>query len=169
MKPDLDLVEPRGVGGSKMERQPSSSSDPFHNIRVLMEGQIVDNNVKVLVGMGSIQPLEEIQKNMAVVAIHTAGLHRALMHHERSQQTSGAVAGVGCCMPFGIPRSERMPSKRSGSRVLRRARKRTGSRKAGSNVWSSGVIGPRLAPAPITISEQARAGKTAYPVSGWGT
>ena len=90
-----------------MEFQPSSSRDPFHHIRVLMEGQIVDNDVKVFVGMGSIQAFEESQKDMTVVAVHAAGLHRALMHGERSQKTRGAVAGVGCRMPFGIPRSER--------------------------------------------------------------
>ena len=72
-----------------------------------MEGQIVDNDVKVFVGMGSIQAFEESQKDMTVVAVHAAGLHRALMHGERSQKTRGAVAGVGCRMPFGIPRSER--------------------------------------------------------------
>ena len=107
MKPDLDLVEPRGVCGSEMKRQPPSSQDPFHNIRVLVEGQVVYNNVKVLVGMGPIQPLEEIQKDIAVVAVHAAGFHRTLMHGERSQQTRGSVTSVGCRMPFGIPRSER--------------------------------------------------------------
>lgn len=87
MKPDLDLIEPRGVRGSKMECQPSSSSDPLHDIRVLMERQIVDNDVKVLVGMSSIQLLEERQEDVAVIAIHAAGFHRALMHGECGQQT----------------------------------------------------------------------------------
>jgi hypothetical protein len=71
-----------------------------------MEGQIVDNDVKVFVGMGSIQPLEESQKDMAVVAVYAPGLHRALMHGERCQKTRSAAAGVGCRMPFGIPGSE---------------------------------------------------------------
>ena len=43
---------------------------------------------------------------MAVITVHAAGLHRALMHGERSQETRSAVAGVGCRMPFGIPGSE---------------------------------------------------------------
>jgi hypothetical protein len=71
-----------------------------------MEGQIVDNDVKVFVGVGSIQPLEESQKDMAVVAVYAPGLHRTLMLGERSQKTRSAMAGIGCRMPFGIPRSE---------------------------------------------------------------
>lgn len=71
-----------------------------------MERQIVDNDVKVFVGMGSIQLLEESEKDMAVVAVYAPGLHHALMHGERSQKTRSAVAGIGCRMPFGIPGSE---------------------------------------------------------------
>ncbi len=74
---------------------------------MLVEGQIVDNKVKVLVGMGSIQSLEESQKDMAVVVVHATGLHRSLMHGKSSQETRGAAAGVGCRMPFGVPGSER--------------------------------------------------------------
>ena len=43
---------------------------------------------------------------MEVVAVHAPSLHRAFMHGKRSQETRGSVAGVGCCVPFGIPRYE---------------------------------------------------------------
>jgi len=58
---------------------------------MLVEGQIVDNNVKVLVGMGSIEALEESQKDMAVVVVHATGLHGSLMHGKsRSSKTRPA-------------------------------------------------------------------------------
>jgi hypothetical protein len=72
-----------------------------------MEREIVDNDVKMLMGMGLIQLFEERQEDVAVIAVHSAGFHCALVYCKSSQQTRSAVPGVGSRMPLGISGPER--------------------------------------------------------------
>ena len=84
-----------------------------------------------------------------------AGRRRRRVSAESSSDSRPARSGRSCRPCRTSRRSasrSSIPSKRSGSRVLRMARNRTGSRKAASTVCPSGVIGPRLAVDPITIS-----------------
>ncbi len=107
VEPDLDLVEPRSVRWGEMERESSSSGDPLHDIRVFVQGQVIDNYVKVFVRMRSIQAFKKREKDMGVVAVHAAGFHGTFVNGECCEQTCRAMTGIGGRVPFRIAQPER--------------------------------------------------------------
>ena len=55
VEPDLDLVEPGGVGRREVEREPPALFRPFPDRPVLVGGEVVRDHMQVLAGIFPVQ------------------------------------------------------------------------------------------------------------------
>jgi len=94
-EPDLDLVQPGGVGGREVQGQPPPLGRPGEYVPVLVHGEVVEDDVQLGARVGAVEGLQEAQEGLVVVALHAAPRDLSRVHREGRQQAGGAVALVG--------------------------------------------------------------------------
>ena len=75
-KPNFDLIESRGVGGSEMKMHIGVSSQPTI-LFWLVAGKIIQNHMDVLLGMSGQDSVHELEEFPATPALVVAGLNLA--------------------------------------------------------------------------------------------
>ncbi len=61
-KPDLDLIQPGGVGWGEIECQAPALGSSFHNLRDFMGTAVVDNHKEFFAGLLPVKKIEKIEK-----------------------------------------------------------------------------------------------------------
>src|SRR5271165_6940704 len=91
--PDLDLIEPRGVGGSVVEVDVFVALQP-----AVMFGfvgiEIVENDMDLLLGIGAADAIHEIQELHPAAPLVRARLDQSGGHFQGGKQGGGAMAFI---------------------------------------------------------------------------
>ena len=89
----FDGVEPRARCRREVEGPASMAREPGADLRMLMDGVVVEDNVDQLAGRNlRLNGVEEADKLLMAVTLHVAADDRAVEDVERSEQGRGAVA-----------------------------------------------------------------------------
>ncbi len=80
-KPNLDLVEPGGIGGDEVEVETRIAGHPKANFLVLVGGVVVDDEMDLKIsGDVGIDVTQKLQKLLVAVAFFALGHHAAGGH-----------------------------------------------------------------------------------------
>src|SRR5271166_7060258 len=92
-EPDLDLMEPRGVGGSVVEVDVFVALQPavvFGFVGI----EIVENDMDLLLRIGAAEAIHEIQELHAAATLVMAGLDQSGGHFQGGKQGGSAVPRI---------------------------------------------------------------------------
>ena len=94
-EPTLDHVEPRARSRHKMLVESFMAFEPRFDLRMLISGVIVHNQMQVQLGRGLlINQVQKLDPLLMPMAAHTRANNAPLGHLQSSQQGRGAVAFV---------------------------------------------------------------------------
>ena len=114
VEPDLDLIDPGGVGGGEVDVIAGPSSEPALDFDVFMGAVIVDDEVDIEVpGHVGVDVLQEAQKLLMTMPRLALGEHLAGGHVEGGEEGGGAVTDVAMRDAFDV--SEPKGQQRLGS------------------------------------------------------
>lgn len=106
-EPDLDLVEPRGVGRGEVQGQAPATGDPGHHLLGLVSAQVVQDDVQMHSWVLPVEGFQEGQEFYVGVSLDATALHYSLVYRQRSQEAGCAVTLVIGGLPPGHPRLHR--------------------------------------------------------------
>ena len=94
-KEPFDRVEPRGRGRDEMERPARVPGEPSAHFGMLEAGVIVEDHVDQPAGRDvAFETVQEAEKLLVPMALHTLAGHRAVEHIEGGKQSGRAVSDV---------------------------------------------------------------------------
>ena len=101
-EPDLDLIEPGGVGRGEVEMHIGVTLEPAVVLR-LVGAKIIEDNMDGSMGIGSDDRVHEVKELDAPAAALVGGHDFTGRHFERGKQGRGAVPLVIMALPAERP------------------------------------------------------------------
>ena len=106
-KPNLDLVEPGGLGRCEMQAQPPLPGNPLFDRRMFVSAEVLADHMQIFVGV-----LEQAQEILMLMAGAASARYLSLMHGQPSRQPPGSwPTPLNCLTPE--PRHSSLPAFRS--------------------------------------------------------
>src|SRR5262249_47302948 len=106
----LDGIEPGARGGGEMEDEARMAGQPGLDLRMLVGGIVVDDDMDDLAGRHlGLDGIEEADEFLMPVALHAAADDLALEHVEGGEEGRGAVADVVVGHGAAAPLLDRQP------------------------------------------------------------
>src|SRR6478609_2908139 len=94
-EPDLDLIEPRSVGGRVVNMKASSTRKPSFNFGMLVSSVVVHDQMHIeLFGHASLDVAQEGQEFLMAMARFALSQHLSMGHVQGGKQGGGAVTFV---------------------------------------------------------------------------
>ena len=107
VEPDLDLVEPGGVGGSEMDMVARPGGEPALDLGMLVGAVVVDDEVDVEVGgHAGVDVLEEAQELLMTMPWLALGDDLAGGHVQGGKEVGGTVTDVAMRDAFDVSEPE---------------------------------------------------------------
>src|SRR5229473_4257053 len=99
-QPDLDLVEPGGIGGGEMKRHLGVLFRPGLNGGSFVNCEVIQDHMDGLASMSGYGFIQEAYELLAGVAWHAPSYHLPAVHLQSGKQRDGSVPHVLDGLPF---------------------------------------------------------------------